>query len=86
VPWQQHPPQRQVQGSDVGSGDSSWDSESSLSACSDEGDAHVDTCSVVSAPESRSFSSTFRIFAGGGDSSPVCGPSEGLGKPDSEPG
>jgi hypothetical protein len=87
VPWQQHPPHRQVQGLDLlGSGESSWDAESSSSsACSDEGDAGDEVCSAVSTPESRLPSSTFRTFSGGRDSSPNCGP-EGLGTPDSEPG
>ena len=66
--------------------DLSWGDSLVSSAGSDEGGAHDDADGVVSAPELRLSSPTFWVFAGVQDSSPVGGPLEGLGTPDSEPG
>jgi hypothetical protein len=64
-----------------------WGDSLVSSADSDEGDdAHDDADGVVSAPELRLSSSTFRVLARGQNPSSVGGPSEGLGTPDTEPG
>ena len=75
-------------GFDSSLADSLWGDDSPSPAGEDEGDAHANTCSVLSVPETRLPSPTFRIFAGGHNTSPVRGPSEGLGTPqaDSKPG
>ena len=54
-------------GFDSGLADALWDSSPSP-AGEDEGDAHANTCSVLSVPETRLPSPTFRIFVGGHNS------------------
>lgn len=74
APWQQHLPQRQKQGREVGCGDSSCSEEAS--------DSGSDSEAEVSVPESRVSSlsgDSQAVFSGAGDVRLSCGSFGGVG-------